>query len=150
MDVDAIFSSIGRFSVRFRWLTVLVWIAGAVAAAHFLPSLSSVTQNDNTKFLPASAPVEKATALAAPFGTQNLIPIPVIIARTTGPLTATDTAAITRLQSDLKSVPGISKVIDLGASPLKASTPGQADQLLALAAQVGTNASAATTLVDAM
>jgi RND superfamily putative drug exporter len=150
MDVDAIFGSIGRFSVRFRWLTVLVWIAGAVAAAHFLPSLSSVTQNDNTKFLPASAPVEKATALAAPFGTQNLMPIPVVIARTSGPLTAADTAAIARLRGDLKSVSGIKRVIDLGSSPVKASAPGQADQLLALASQIGSNANAATDLVDGM
>ncbi len=150
MNVDAIFGSIGRFSVRFRWLTTLVWIVGAVAAVTYLPSLSSVTQNDNTKFLPANAPVEKATALAAPFGTQNLIPIPVVIARTTGPLTSADTAAITKLASELRSVPGIKRVIDLGTSPLKPSTPGQADQLLALATQIGGNASAATTLVDDM
>src|SRR5260370_40010742 len=104
MSVDIIFGTIGRFSVRFRWLMALVWILGAVAAVSYLPSLSSVTQNDNTKFLPASAPVEKATALAAPFGTANLIPIPVVAARTTGPLTAPDTSAIAWLQNDLKSV----------------------------------------------
>jgi uncharacterized membrane protein YdfJ with MMPL/SSD domain len=32
MHVDAIFGAIGRFAMRFRWLVVLVWIAGAVAA----------------------------------------------------------------------------------------------------------------------
>ncbi|HUC59485.1 MAG TPA: MMPL family transporter [Streptosporangiaceae bacterium] len=150
MNVDAIFGGIGRLSVRFRWLTALIWIVAAVAAVHFLPSLSSVTQNDNTKFLPSSAPVEKATALAAPFGTQNLIPVPVVVARTSGPLTAADTAAIARLQVDLRSVPGIGRVVELGSSPLKSSTPGQADQLLALAKQIGTNASAATDLIDSM
>ncbi|HUD35528.1 MAG TPA: MMPL family transporter [Streptosporangiaceae bacterium] len=150
MNVDAIFASIGRFSVRFRWLTALVWIVGAIAAVTYLPSLSSVTQNDNTKFLPASAPVEKATALAAPFGTQNLMPIPVVVTRANGPLTAADTTAIDGLRADLKTVSGISKVINLGDSPLKASTPGQAAQLLALAKQVGTNASAATDLVNGM
>ena len=91
MNVDAIFGSLGRFCVRFRWLMTLVWIVGAVAAVAYLPSLSSVTQNDNTKFLPASAPVEKATKLAAPFGTSDLIPIPVVAVRTTGPLTPADT-----------------------------------------------------------
>jgi RND superfamily putative drug exporter len=150
MNVDAIFGSIGRFSVRFRWLMTLVWIIGAIAAVHFLPSLSSVTQNDNTKFLPASAPVEKATALAAPFGTQNLIPIPVVVARTSGPLTAADTAAVARVEAGLKSVSGIGRVIDLGASPVKPSTPGQADQLLALAKQIGSNPNAATDLIDSM
>ena len=60
MHIDAIFGAIGRFAVRFRWLMLLVWIAAAIAAATQLPSLSSVTQNNNTKFLPASAPSEHA------------------------------------------------------------------------------------------
>ncbi len=150
MNVDAIFGSIGRFSVRFRWLMTLVWIVGAFAAVAYLPSLSSVTQNDNTKFLPASSPVEKATALAAPFGTQNLVPIPVVIARANGTLTSADSAAISRLQTDLKDVNGIKRVIDLGVSPTKSSTPGQADQLLALATQLGSNQNAAVDLIDHM
>ncbi len=150
MSVDAIFGSIGRFSVRFRWLMTLVWIIGAVACVHFLPSLASVTQNDNTKFLPASAPVEKATALAAPFGTANLIPMPVVIARSSGPLTATDTAAIARLQTDLKGVSGVRKILDLGTSQPSATRPGQADQLLVLATQFGNNQSAAIDLVNGM
>jgi RND superfamily putative drug exporter len=150
MNVDAIFGSIGHFSVRFRWLTTLVWIVGAIVVVAYLPSLSSVTQSNNTKFLPASAPVEKATALAAPFGTQNLFPVPVVIARTAGPLTAADLAAVTRLQGDLKQVSGISRVLDLGASPLKASTPGQAEQLLALANQGGSNQNAGIDLIDSM
>ena len=49
-----------------------------------LPSLNSVTQNNNTKFLPASAPSEHAAQLAAPFGTASLQPIPVIAARPSG------------------------------------------------------------------
>src|SRR5579863_2225906 len=121
MNVDAIFGSIGRFCVRFRWLTALVWIVGAVAAVAYLPSLSSVTQNDNTKFLPASAPVEKATKLAAPFGTSDLIPVPVVAVRATGPLTAADTAAIAKVQSNLKTVSGVKKILDLGTSPTSAS-----------------------------
>ena len=39
MHIDAIFGAIGRFAVRLRWLVVLVWFAGAVAAAALLPSL---------------------------------------------------------------------------------------------------------------
>ena len=31
MRIDAIFGAIGRFVVRFRWLVILVWIAGAIA-----------------------------------------------------------------------------------------------------------------------
>ncbi len=150
MNVDAIFGSIGRISIRFRWLMTLAWIIGAFAAASYLPTLSSVTQNDNTKFLPASAPVEKAVALAAPFGTSNLLPIPVVAARTSGSLTSADTAAIAKLQADIKTVAGVKRIIDLGTSPSKGSTPGQANQLLVLVSQIGGNQNAATDLIDAL
>ncbi|HWF80346.1 MAG TPA: MMPL family transporter [Streptosporangiaceae bacterium] len=150
MSVDVIFGSIGKFSVRFRWLMALVWIVGAVAAVQFLPSLSSVTQSDNTKFLPANAPVEKATALAAPLGPTNLIPIPLVAARATGPLTAADTAAIARLQGELKTVSGVRRVLDLGTSQPSAANPGQANQSLVLITQIGNNQNAAVALVDSL
>jgi putative drug exporter of the RND superfamily len=148
MNVDAIFGSIGQFSVRFRWLMALVWIIGAVAAVHFLPSLSSVTQNDNTKFLPANAPVEKATALAAPLGPTNLVPIPVVVARTAGPLTGADTAAIASLQGELKTVASVRRVLELGASQPSATSPGQAEQMVVLVTQFGNDQNAAIDLVD--
>ncbi len=150
MNVDAIFASIGRFSVRFRWLMTLVWIVGAVAAVTYLPSLSSVTQNDNTKFLPASAPVEKATKLAAPFGTSDLIPIPVVAVRATGPLTAADAAALAKVQAKLKTVPDVKKILDLGTTPVNSAKPGQAQQLLVLVGQLANNQNAAVDLIDAM
>jgi hypothetical protein len=86
MHVDTIFGAVGRFTVRFRWLVLLVWIAGAVAAVTQLPALSSVTQNNNSKFLPASAPSEHAVQLLAPFGTATLVPIPVVAAPPGAPL----------------------------------------------------------------
>ncbi len=55
-----VFEAIGRFSVKFRWLIVLVWIVGTVLAVQNFPSLSSVTQSNNTSFLPSSAPSQKA------------------------------------------------------------------------------------------
>ena len=76
MRIDAIFGAIGRFAVGFRWLVVLAWVIAAIAAATQLPALSSVTQSNNTKFLPASAPSEHAAVLAAPFGTAGLIADP--------------------------------------------------------------------------
>ena len=72
MRVDAVYGAIGRFSVRFRWLVVAVWIVGAILAGALLPALSSVTQNNNQKFLPASAASSRAADLAAPFGTSPL------------------------------------------------------------------------------
>ena len=76
MRVDAIYGAIGRFSVRFRWLMLLIWIIGVVLAHALLPALSSVTQNNNQKFLPANAASSQAADLAQPFGTSGLIPVP--------------------------------------------------------------------------
>jgi uncharacterized membrane protein YdfJ with MMPL/SSD domain len=62
--VGTFFTAAGRLSVRFRWAIVLAWVAGTAAAMVLLPSLSSVTQSDNTSFLPASALSEQAADLA--------------------------------------------------------------------------------------
>ncbi len=145
MHIDAVFGAVGRFAVRFRWLVLLVWIAGAIAAVTQLPALSSVTQNNNSKFLPASAPSEHAAELAAPFGTANLIPIPVVAARSGSPLTPADVTAMTSLQQKLRTVPTISRVLDAGRS-----ADGQAVQLVVLAEQGGGNQNQQTDLVNAL
>lgn len=132
MRVDALYGAIGRFSVRFRWLMLLVWVAAAIAATTQLPSLSSVTQTNNEKFLPASAPSAQAAQLAAPFGTANLQPIPVVAATSGGPLTAADVTALGALQHGLLRVPGVARVINAGRS-----TDGQAEQLVVLASFSG-------------
>jgi RND superfamily putative drug exporter len=145
MHIDAIFSTIGRFAVRLRWLVLLVWIIGAVAAVTQLPALSSVTQNNNSKFLPASAPSEHAAELAAPFGTANLIPIPVVAARSGSPLSAADVASLASLQRQLRTVPSVSRVLDDGLSP-----DGQAEQLVVLGKQTGGNQNHLTDLVNTL
>ncbi|HYK69393.1 MAG TPA: MMPL family transporter, partial [Streptosporangiaceae bacterium] len=146
MRVDAIYGAVGRFSVRFRWLVLLVWIAGAIAASTQLPALSSVTQGNNQKFLPASAASSQAAELAKPFGTSNRLPIPVVAATTSGPLTPADVAALAHLQANLATVPGITKVINGGRSP-----DGQAEQLIAMAQFAGSgNQDWATNLVDGL
>jgi len=145
VHIDAIFRAIGAFAVRFRWLVVLAWVAGAIAAVSLLPSLSSVTQNNNTKFLPASAPSEHAAELATPFGTSSLVPITVVAARSGSPLTPADVTALTTLQARLGSVTGVSKVLDAGRSG-----DGQAEQFVVLAAQGGGNQNYATDLVNGL
>src|ERR1019366_1911910 len=127
------------------WLVTLAWIAAAVAAIALLPALSSVTQSNNTKFLPASAPAEKAAQLAAPFGTANLLPLPVVAVRTGAPLTSADAAALTALQPKLASVPTVRRVTDVGRS-----ADGQAEQLLVLATQGGGNPNQNLDLVNAL
>jgi len=147
MRVDAIYGAIGRFSVRFRWLVALLWIALAIAAATQLPALSSVTQGNNQKFLPASAPSSQAAVLAKPFGTANQQPIPVVAATTNGgPLTSADNTALDGLQKRLGTVPGITRVINEGKS-----TDGQAQQFVALAGVAGSgNPDYAKNLVDGL
>src|SRR5262249_57478052 len=76
VHIDAIFRGIGSFCVRFRWLVLAVWVAGAIAAATLLPALSSVTPSNHAKFLPHSAPSQHAATLAAPFGPPTPLPIP--------------------------------------------------------------------------
>jgi len=120
-----------------------IWVVGAIAAVTQLPSLSSVTQSNNSKFLPASAPSQHAVDLAAPFGTANLMPLPLVAARTGSPLTPADVTALTSLQGRLRTVPGVVKVLDAGRSP-----NGEAEQLVILARQPGGNQSYTTDLVD--
>ena len=146
MRVDAIYGALGRFCVRFRWLVVLVWIAGAIAASTQLPALSSVTQGNNQKFLPANAPSSQAATLAAPFGTAEQQPIPVVAATASGALTPADITALDHLQTRLATVSGITRVINAGRS-----SDGQAEQLVAMAKFTGSgNPNYAKDLVDGL
>ena len=97
MRIHAIFGGIGAFAVKFRWVVIAVWLVAAIAVPKFLPSLSSVTQGNNSAFLPASAPSEQAAQLAAPFGATNLIPLPVVAAVSQGTLSTADTAWLVTL-----------------------------------------------------
>jgi putative drug exporter of the RND superfamily len=141
--IHAIFGGIGAFAVKFRWVVIAAWLIAAFAVPRFLPSLASVTQGNNSAFLPASAPSERAAQLAAPFGTTNLIPVPVVAAVSQGTLTTADEAWLTTLQHDLGTVPTVTTVKDLGRS-----ADGQAAQLLVLSDVNGSDAPAQTTLID--
>ena len=117
-------------------------MAGAIAAAALLPALSSVTQSNNTKFLPASAPSEHAATLAAPFGTANLVPIPVVAARTGAPLTPADVTARDRPAGKTSAqVASVGKVLDAGPLPRRA-------RLAAGRARAAGAAAARTTTTD--
>jgi RND superfamily putative drug exporter len=125
--IHAIFGGIGAFAVKFRWFVIAAWLIAAFAVPHFLPSLSSVTQGNNSAFLPASAPSEQAAELAAPFGATNLVPVQVVAAVNQGTLSASDTTWLATLQHDLAAVPTVVSVRDLGRS-----ADQQAEQLQVL------------------
>jgi putative drug exporter of the RND superfamily len=153
VHVDDIFRAIGRFSVKFRWVVLIAWIAAAVAIPKAFPSLASATQGNNSAFLPASAPSQQALNLAAPLGTaSNQIPVAVVAARTTGPLTTADRAWVAGpLTSALAKVPTVVKVRALGLSAPAPGVTGQAAQLQVLSdISGGNNNSAAETLIDNM
>src|SRR5579862_4320833 len=122
--VGTFFAAIGRLSVRYRWAIVAAWVAGTVAAMTLLPSLSSVTQSDNTSFLPASAPSEQAAQLASPLQGASLTAVTVVAAASDGTLTSADRLAIARLPSALSRVGHVVAVRDAGQS-----ADGQAEQL---------------------
>ena len=127
--VDTFFTAVGRLSVRFRWAIVLAWVAGAVAAMALLPSLSSVTQSDNTSFLPGSAPSQQAARLASPLQGATLTAVTVVAARGDGTLTEADQAFVARLAGSLSRVARVVSVRDAGQS-----ADGRAEQLTVLAA----------------
>jgi RND superfamily putative drug exporter len=110
------FAALGRAAVRFRWVVLVVWLVGVPVAVTSLPTLSSVAKNDNTAFLPASAPSQAAATLASPFQPKNNGSALFVAVRGDGPLTAADTAAITRAESALRGVYRVRSVQDQGPS----------------------------------
>jgi RND superfamily putative drug exporter len=141
--IHAIFGGIGAFAVKFRWFVIAAWLIAAFAVPHYLPSLNSVTQGNNSAFLPASAPSEQAAQLAAPFGGTNLVPIPVVAATSQGTLTTQDTTWLASLQHELAAVPTVVSVHDLGRS-----ADQQAEQLQVLSSVNQSSQPDQTTLVD--
>jgi RND superfamily putative drug exporter len=112
-----VFSAIGRFDVRYRYLILIVWLIAVPAAVKLLPTLSSVIRSDSSQFLSASTPSVKAANLAASFEGKNPGATAVLVAvRDSGPLTSADAAAISRLEKDVTGISGVSLVRDLGDS----------------------------------
>src|SRR5258708_32499453 len=109
------FAATGRLAVRFRWAVVVAWVAAAVAANLFFPSLTSVAKQNNSSLLPASSPSLQAARLATPFQGLNETAVPVVIARR-GTVTTADVAAIGRLAASLAKVSNVQQVRNLGAS----------------------------------
>lgn len=140
-----IFAAIGKFSVKFRWLVVLVWLVGTIMAVHSLPSLSSVTQSDNSSFLPANAPSQKAINLAGNIEkTGNAPTVPLIIAtNNSGGFNSADQQYIAQLQTSLSHTTGVSSIRNDGLS-----SDGQAQSFrIVVASNVNTDP---TPVINAM
>ena len=112
------FAAVAGFAVRFRWLVVLGWLAVAVAAMLALPGLGSEVNSDPSLFLPAAAPSVQAAALASPLlGSVTKSKITIVAARASGPLTAADLAAASRVAGLARQVGGVLTVRAGAISP---------------------------------
>ena len=111
-----LFTGIGRFAVRFRWLVVVAWIVAAFAIPKALPPLSSATQNNNADYLSASTPSVHAANLASVFQPTNQSEVQVIAYRSGSQLTTADITALGHMTSEFRGVTGVTAVKDLGRS----------------------------------
>jgi len=110
------FASVGRFSVRYRWAVVLGWLGVTAAAVIVLPSLGSVIRNDNTAFLPRTAPSVEAADLAAPFLLGGQLSGTIVAAHQDGPLTTADQRAVGRIEVQARQTPDVVSVRDAAVS----------------------------------
>jgi putative drug exporter of the RND superfamily len=126
--LDRFFDALGRFVVRYRYAVILAWIILIVVATRALPSLGSEVNNDNSQFLPSTAPSSIAARLATPiFGNPNTTSdISVVAATSTGTLNSADQSAIAREALLLRRIPRVESVRVAGIS-----SDGQAAELLA-------------------
>ncbi|HUA94023.1 MAG TPA: efflux RND transporter permease subunit, partial [Acidimicrobiales bacterium] len=116
--MSGIFAAIGRGVVRLRWLVLAVWIVGTVLAVHAFPSLASQVNNNNSEFLPSTAPSNQAAMLAKSLiGSTREAQVPVVAVTTGASLDAADQAALKQTATELQKVPTVKHVTFLGVSP---------------------------------
>ena len=109
--------ALGRGVVRFRWAVIAIWVLGTIFAVWALPSLGSQVNDDNSQFLPANVPSNKAAALAEPLiGPSNQSRIPVVAATSNPTLTVVDEAALAQLSGELAKVATVKGVTFLAES----------------------------------
>jgi len=117
--MNRFFSGLAHFVVRFRFAVVAAWLALVVVATMTLPSMTSEVNNDNSQFLPASAPSEQAATLATPLlgnstGTSQIL---VVSSTAKGTLDSADQAAIASQVANLQRVPTVVRVVDAKVAP---------------------------------
>ncbi|MHB1988692.1 MAG: MMPL family transporter [Acidimicrobiales bacterium] len=116
--MHAFYRGLGRFTVKFRWVILIIWIVGTFGLVKALPSLSSQVNNQNTAFLPANAPDVRAADLAQPLlGKERAEPVNIVAVAAHGKLTPGDLAAVQREMVLAKNVSGIQRVEFFGEAP---------------------------------
>lgn len=110
------FTSLGRLTVRFRWLVVVAWIVGTVAITLGLPGISSVAKNSNSQFIPSSMPSEQAARLAAPFRSGSTSEAVLVAATSFGHLSGADITAVDHVDGAVANVSLVTGVHARGSS----------------------------------
>lgn len=106
--MSGVFAGFGRFSVRFRWLVVVVWVVGTIVSVRALPTLASQVNNNNGAFLPPTAPSNQAAVLAQPLiGPVTHSQIPVVAVTSGVALSPADRAAVEDVAARLGRVPSV-------------------------------------------
>ena len=118
-----VFSSIGKFSVKFRYLVIAAWLLAVYLLVAFGTPLSSIVKTNNSTFLPKNAPSIQAANLANKFQNVNDSLIVMVAYRNDTPLTPQDQIAIEKLDKSFLSVPSVIK-----AQVLSISKDGEAAQ----------------------
>jgi RND superfamily putative drug exporter len=115
--INRIVSTIGLFSIRFRWPVAIAWVVITVVAVRAFPGMADVAKDAQSGFLPASAPSVQAEQLAQPFQDSKHGIATLVAAREGGALTAADMQTIASVESAIRAVPGVLQVRDFGPSP---------------------------------
>lgn len=137
------FNAIARFSVKYRWFIIVAWIVAVPLVVHNLPSLASVSENNNIQFLPSNSPSTKASNLATPFEGKSTATQAILVASTnSGSLTLQDNLTISALEQRISKIPQVSLVRDQGTSK-----DGQAREAVVGIAPSASFSDAATSLV---
>lgn len=111
------FKKIARFSVKFRWLIIIFWIAAVPLATANFPNINDVSKNNTSDFLPKNSPTATAASLEEAFQNKDTATNSVIVvSRTSGKLTTADNTALGKLVDNVKKVKDVTEVRDLGAS----------------------------------
>ncbi len=120
------FEKIARFSVRWRWLIIVFWIAAIPLTAHYFPKIGDVEKNNVSDFLPAKVDSSKAAKLEKAFERKDTATsTDLVVYRDSGKLGATDSTAASQIVSNIRKVSDVTEVRDLGVS-----ADGQAEQFI--------------------
>jgi RND superfamily putative drug exporter len=111
------FGKIAKFSVRFRWPILVLWIVAVPLFTNIFPNIADVTKNSTQDFLPKNSQTNQGFKLEQAFQRKDTATNAVIAAsRGGGQLSPSDNAALGQVVGKVKDVKEVTEIRDLGAS----------------------------------